>query len=371
MLINFSKHTVCSDNYETEILLYVEEHDIEAAKEIADKENFNGRDMAESVYEYVNKNIPSVKNALIKIMAGSVVLCSLTIGDTENVKGKMDTAILEAAKKPSDIKIFFNEQPVKFLQEPFLYEGTLYVSLREMAGFIEDMRVNWDDELNLVEITKNDVEVKFTSGAKVADINDEAVEMPQSVTVKDKTMISLRFLCETFGIRIVWSEKNKEINLMTTEYLEKREESNVNSLNYDTALDELEKRTDVKSKEYSQEDLYWLSRAVSAEAQGEDYYGKLAVANVILNRVKSSEFPNTIKEVIFDGENGTQFQVVSNGTINNEPDEVSIQASKDALSGGNNAGYALFFLNPQKTTDFWIKENREFVFKHGSHEFYE
>jgi len=77
-------------------------------------------------------------------------------------------------------------------------------------------------------------------------------------------------------------------------------------------------------------ELDLLARAVHAEAKGEPYEGKVAVAAVILNRVEHPEFPNTIAGVIYEP---LAFQVVANGTINQKADEVSLQAAYDALHG--------------------------------------
>lgn len=121
---------------------------------------------------------------------------------------------------------------------------------------------------------------------------------------------------------------------------------------------------------YSEEDLYWLSRLVYAESRGESYEGKLAVANCVLNRVKSNEYPNTVKGVIFDTNYGVQYQPTANGTIYDTPDESSIKAAKEALEGVNPVGECLFFFNPNTATNFWISENREFYTAIGNHHFY-
>ncbi|KXZ40392.1 Copper amine oxidase N-terminal domain-containing protein [Alkalithermobacter thermoalcaliphilus JW-YL-7 = DSM 7308] len=121
---------------------------------------------------------------------------------------------------------------------------------------------------------------------------------------------------------------------------------------------------------YTVADLYWLSRIVHAESESEPYEGKLAVANVILNRVKSRDFPNDIKSVIFDTTNGVQFQPISNGTIYNNPNKESINAALDALRGINNIENALFFLNPSTATSPWITNNRPFYKKIANHDFY-
>ncbi|MBQ4526595.1 MAG: cell wall hydrolase [Clostridia bacterium] len=121
---------------------------------------------------------------------------------------------------------------------------------------------------------------------------------------------------------------------------------------------------------YSEEDLYWLARIVYAESRGESYEGKLAVANCVLNRVKSKIYPNTVKEVIFDQKHGVQFQPVSNGTIYNTPDSESLKAAKEAIEGKNIIGNCLFFFNPEISTNSWISQNRNYYTTIGKHSFY-
>ncbi|NMA82986.1 MAG: LysM peptidoglycan-binding domain-containing protein [Epulopiscium sp.] len=119
------------------------------------------------------------------------------------------------------------------------------------------------------------------------------------------------------------------------------------------------------------EDLYWLSRIIHAEAQGESYQGKVAVGNVVLNRVSSSQFPNSIKGVVFDKQNGyTQFSPVIDGSIYNTPNSDSVRAAKEVLAGAKPVGGALYFLNPQKSTNFWITSNRKYMTTIGKHDFY-
>lgn len=116
--------------------------------------------------------------------------------------------------------------------------------------------------------------------------------------------------------------------------------------------------------------IFWLSRIISAESKGESLEGQIAVGNVVLNRVKSPEFPNTIYGVIFDDRWGGQFEPVRNGTIYQEPTAQSIQAAKQCLSGVNNIGNCLYFLAPDLAQNFWIPQNREYVTTIGCHDFY-
>lgn len=118
-------------------------------------------------------------------------------------------------------------------------------------------------------------------------------------------------------------------------------------------------------------DLYWLSRIIHAEAGAEPYKGKVAVGNVILNRVKSKDFPNTVKGVIFEYYQGIpQFSPVAEGTIYNTPSEESIQAAKDAFNGARPVGDATYFFNPDKAEGKWIVKNKTYVMRIGDHVFY-
>lgn len=125
------------------------------------------------------------------------------------------------------------------------------------------------------------------------------------------------------------------------------------------------------SRNTNETDLYWLSRIIHAESQGEPYNGKVAVGSVILNRVASSSFPNTVKGVIFEYyQNIPQFSPVAEGTIYNTPSEESIKAAKEALSGKKPVGNATYFFNPKKSEGKWIVNNKTYVTKIGEHVFY-
>lgn len=121
---------------------------------------------------------------------------------------------------------------------------------------------------------------------------------------------------------------------------------------------------------YDAEDLEWLSRIIHAESRGEPLLGKIAVGNVVLARVASSEFPNTIYDVIFDTRYGVQFTPIKDGSIYLTPSEESIRAAKLCLEGAEAARGCLFFFNPDRATSTWISENRVFAVRIGAHEFY-
>ena len=119
------------------------------------------------------------------------------------------------------------------------------------------------------------------------------------------------------------------------------------------------------STSYVSSDHRLLARLVYAEARGESYKGQVAVAAVVLNRVKSSQFPNTISGVIYQS---GAFSCVSNGSINNTPDSSCIRAALDAMNGWDPTGGCLYYYNPKKTSDSWIR-TRTVVTVIGSHSF--
>lgn len=100
----------------------------------------------------------------------------------------------------------------------------------------------------------------------------------------------------------------------------------------------------------SEKDL--LARLVEAEAKGESYAGKVAVATVVLNRVDSNLFPNSVKAVIYQA---GQFTPVSNGQINKPASHDSKRAVEEALAFRGQGSGSLYFYNPKKTSNQWLR----------------
>ena len=103
---------------------------------------------------------------------------------------------------------------------------------------------------------------------------------------------------------------------------------------------------------YRDSELTLLARLVSGEARGEPYIGQVAVAAVVLNRVRSPSFPNTIAGVIYQA---GAFDAVLDGQINLTPDEDSLRAARDALAGWDPTGGCLYYYNPKTAVDDWIR----------------
>ena len=116
---------------------------------------------------------------------------------------------------------------------------------------------------------------------------------------------------------------------------------------------------------YNESEIYTLARLVHAEARGEPYVGKVAVAAVVLNRVRSASFPNTISGVIYQA---GAFDCVGDGQINLVPDNDSLRAARDAMNGWDPTGGCVYYYNPATATSAWIW-SREVRLSIGAHSF--
>lgn len=116
---------------------------------------------------------------------------------------------------------------------------------------------------------------------------------------------------------------------------------------------------------YSQAEINWLARVVHGEARGESYTGQVAVAAVVLNRVDSRQFPNTVYGVIFQP---GAFTAVADGQISLTPNTTAYRAVREALAGSDPSGGALYYWNPVKATSKWIW-TRTIINRIGNHVF--
>ncbi|WP_158221452.1 cell wall hydrolase [Terribacillus sp. 7520-G] len=124
----------------------------------------------------------------------------------------------------------------------------------------------------------------------------------------------------------------------------------------------------IEQKQYTAEEIELLQKLVQAETSGEDYIGKVAVATVVLNRMESDEFPDSIHDVIMQE---GQFQPVSSGVIwESHPTDETVQAVADALVRRDDMQDIVWFMNPKTATTNWIAETQVQVKQIGNHVFY-
>ncbi|MCQ2555966.1 MAG: spore cortex-lytic enzyme [Clostridia bacterium] len=119
------------------------------------------------------------------------------------------------------------------------------------------------------------------------------------------------------------------------------------------------------SSSYNSNDRYLLAKVVYAEARGESYTGQVAIAAVVLNRVRDSRFPNTVAGVIYQP---WAFTAVNDGQINLEPNSKAYQAADDALNGWDPTYGSVYYYNPKTATSAWIRTTK-YVTTIGNHIF--
>lgn len=223
-----------------------------------------------------------------------------------------------------------------------IYKNTTFVSLRNLIQKLSPASsVWWENGQAMVQTDQ--LSLTARPGEDTLVCNGQRVELSQSVRLEEgRTLVPIRPLAGLLGLEVTWIPETGEVALTTSG---------------DTAD--------------PYDELYWLSRIISAESQGECWEGKLAVGNVVLNRVKSPDFPDTIYGVIFDERWGGQFEPVRNGTIYNDPTPESVRAAQACLEGATVLKDGLYFLAPHLTENHWIMENRGYITTIGVHWFYQ
>lgn len=116
---------------------------------------------------------------------------------------------------------------------------------------------------------------------------------------------------------------------------------------------------------YSSNDIYLLAKVIAAEARGESYTGQVAVGAVVLNRVQHSSFPDSISGVVYQS---GAFSAVRDSNWNVAPSDTAKKAARDAINGWDPTGGAIYYYNPAKTSNQWIR-SRPVVTTIGRHVF--
>ena len=247
------------------------------------------------------------------------------------------------------LSIYVNGTEIASDVSPYAKNNTTLVPVRAICNAIGIDNILWDNDSKSVTV-KGTSYIQFTVGQSYAYKDGKRYSLSVPTEIKNgRTMIPLRFLAEAFGADVSWDSVYNCVDI------------------YKQGITVPQS---CRKNDYSKEEFEWLARIVSAESAGEPFSGQVAVANVVLNRVKSAEYPDTIYGVVFDTKHGTQFQPVANGTVYNVPSKTSVEAAKRAIMGENYVGDCLYFLNESTATNNWIVKNREYYTTINNHSFY-
>ena len=228
-------------------------------------------------------------------------------------------------------------------EEGWGHGGTSYVTLRALSSH-GDYELSWDGEK--ATLSGEGIEPTAVPGRPYIEVNGRVLYVAEGVGVLDGcTYLPLRIVADATGGALFWDAERATAGL------------------------ELEGAR-APEADYDEEGLYWLSRIISAESRGEPLVGQIAVGNVVLNRVAHRNYPDTIRDVVFDDNHGVQFEPVSNGTVFDEPTQFAVLAAKMALEGAEVVKDCIYFYAPALSPGTWINRYAEYLTTIGCHRFY-
>ncbi len=246
--------------------------------------------------------------------------------------------LLQAA---SALEVTVDGQPLE--GEAFLSQGTTYVRMVALLEALGGWETRWDGDTRSAVADTDRFRLTAPAGQSYVLADGYVYELPAAVLLRSgRTYVPLRAVSGLLGAEVTWLGADAPVAVSRT-----------------------------AGKSYTQEDLYWLSRIISAESRGESLAGQVAVGNVVLNRVASAQYPDTILGVIFDRKDAVQFEPVANGTIYDEPAASSVLAARLALEGTAAVPEdCLYFFAPALSQGTWIRENCTYYTTIGCHQFY-
>ena len=232
-------------------------------------------------------------------------------------------------------------------ENAYLINDTTYIPFRA-AATLAGATVSFQSSSRTAFAKMQGLEIYASDGSYIIYANERALlsKTPALILEDGKMYIPIRALAKALSLSVEW----------TPERIVKLS-GNIKPI---THADDF----------YNQDDLYWLSKIISAESQGEPLLGQIAVGNVVLNRKVSKDYPNSIYGVIFDKKYGVQFSPASDGSIYRAPSYLSVQAAKICLEGVSVSDKILFFLEPTKANSAWIVLNRKYAFTVANHYFF-
>ena len=229
----------------------------------------------------------------------------------------------------------------------FIANGTVYIPFRAAAGAIPNSKYDYTYSTGTSVMTAPGLEISASNGCYVTYANGRALfnTTPCVILSDGRMYIPVSVFAKAVGMTVTTSGGNIRLTGSFKPLIH-------------------------ADKFYREDEVFWLARIIHAESRGEPLLGQIAVGSVVMNRVKSSYYPNTIYSVIFDRKYGVQFSPILDGSIYNTPGYTSTLAAKICLEGYDVTGGAFFFLAPELATSSWIPQTRKYAFTVGGHDFY-
>lgn len=252
------------------------------------------------------------------------------------------------AAHAADVDVYINNKKLHTNDTPRIINSTTYVPLRAMCELFGADSIAWNDSTKTATISARGIKIYITQGNTYITANGRYFASGEPVrNIGGRLYVPVRLMASAFASTVKWD-----------------------GASYTVRISDSGKAPASGESYYDANEVYWLSRIIYAESGAEPFRGKIAVGNVVLNRVASSQFPNSVYGVIFDKKHGTQFSPVASGSIYKTPNSDSVIAAKICLEGYSLNSKILYFMNPRLATNTWISKNRPYAFTIGTHNFY-
>lgn len=252
------------------------------------------------------------------------------------------------AASTSSVDVFVNGKKLETSDTPRIINATTYVPLRAICELFGADSISWNDGKKTATVHARGIKIHITQGNTYIEANGRYFASGEPIrNIDGRLYLPVRLIAAAFASTVSWD-----------------------GTSYTVRITDSGKAPISGSSYYDANEVYWLSRIIYAESGAEPFRGKIAVGNVVMNRVASAQFPNSVYGVIFDKKYGVQFSPVSNGAIYKTPNSDSVIAAKICLEGFSVNDKVLYFMNPALATNTWISKNRPYAFRIGTHNFY-
>ena len=262
------------------------------------------------------------------------------------VEDAVESAEVEVVDANVDTSLLVNGKPVSTDTDKMILDGTTYVALTPMIReMLPQASVTWDNAAGTTTVRTEQLTLSAKQGESYIVANGRYLYIPQGLQIRDGRMVlPLRTLVKALDAQTSWSPETGVISVTTGS---------------GAILP--------GSQFYDENTLFWLSRLITAESGNQSLKGMMAVGNVLLNRVKSPAFPNTIEGVLAQK---NQFTTYKNGKLaNRTPFERCVIAAKLVMDGGEveEIQGALYF---DSAANSWASRHKVYVATLGGHRFF-
>ncbi|OIJ12913.1 hypothetical protein BKP35_10135 [Anaerobacillus arseniciselenatis] len=380
MMDSFSHYRLHKTEDGYELVLYLNERMSEFSDELGTRQKDEQRNLKEEALDYTRKHLPNLKVKAIKVVAGTLLITSfgfLTLtpsaeasasspteqtasttytvvsGDTLSQIAARNGTTVDAIKTTNNLTSDFLRIgqtlsiPAGTTTAPVQQTDQTYVVVS--GDTLSQIAARNGTTVDAIKTTNN-LTSDFLRIGQTLSIPAGTTTAPVQQTDQTYVVVSGDTLSQIAARNGTTVDAIKTTNNLTSDFLRIGQVLVIPTAGSISTAP-------TANININEEELEWLAKMIHAEARGESKEGQVAVGAVILNRVNSDLFPNSIQDVLFEKSHGHyQFSPAGNGALDRAtPNEENYEAARRALSGEDPTNGSLFFYNPDKTNDEWVR----------------